>query len=263
MAFSLSATFVALIYANQRNSLLNQLNLTFSEKQKSFAQKEAELRNEIDSLKSKLASLDSIKVEVPRPAIKTEVVKSALVAEVEKLSRPEWKARVSLRKVEERLALTADERTQLEEKFQNGATLSSLSDVLGQERATKFFDEEEKARKSEEEENLKEKLFTLSRVLKLNSDQELQVAQILKSSREALSSSYVALKQEEERAMALHSEPNSGDELRAVYERYRLELDRINSKENSILTKEFRTILSEEQLNKFLEYQATEKTGLR
>ena len=97
----------------------------------------------------------------------------------------------------------------------------------------------------------------------LNSEQESQVAQVLKNSREILKESYKALKLQEESAMQLHSEPGSGDELRAVYEKYRIELEKINSQENLILSKQLKGILTEEQLNKLLEYQATQKVGLR
>jgi hypothetical protein len=263
LAFSLTVTFAALVYSNQRNSLLNHQSLILTKERAIFSQREKELKNEIDSLKSKLSSIKETKVEDSKLLVKTEAPKPIVVSQEEKLSRPEWEAKVSLRKVEERLALTADERAQLEERFKNGAKLSSLSEVVGKEKAERFFEEEENARKAEEEEVLKEKLFKLSRVLGLNSDQEIQVTQVLKSSREVLKNSYLALKQQEEKAIALHSEPNSGGELRAVYEKYRTDLEQINNRENSILTEEFRRILSEEQLNKFLEYQATEKTGLR
>jgi len=266
LIFFIAISILAISYCSQQNDRISDLNQVLDKQQKVYAQVESNLKNEIEYLKTALSHLEAAKFQLKNSSsvVAADVKTSSVsVPGTNKLSKPEWTAKLTLRKVEEHIALTPSERSDLEEKFRNGENLSALSDVVGEERAKKYFDEQENAQKVDEEDAIKEELFKLSRVLNLNSEQESQVSKVLKNSRDVLKESYVALRQQEERAMELHSEPSSGDELRAVYENYRVNLEKINSQENQILSEQLKGVLTEDQLNKLLEYQTTQKVVLK
>jgi hypothetical protein len=181
----------------------------------------------------------------------------------EPLTRPEWQAKYMLREVEQHLALTASEKEELQDKFRNGSKLSDISKVVGVERAKQFLEASEASLEEEENEEIKDKQFKLSRVLNLTSEQESALNPVLKSIQIALRPSYSGLKEQAEHGMELHSQENSGPELRELYEKYRLDLENIRGQENQLLSEKLKNILTEDQFNKFLEYQATSKPDMR
>ncbi len=260
----LCALSVAFAYSEYRENL----NL-----KQEFQDTKARLEEEARILKAKLAEPDrkipepeviGVPAEKPRAeptaAPSVNSASSTVVSTVvSTLPKNEWRAGYLLRQIEEHLALSPDETEELRNKFKSGGGLAELAGVVGPERAQKFQAKQEERAREEEEEEAKDKVFRLSRELALTNEQERRVEEVVRTVRKTLQPVYENLKVQSNRAMELHTAPEGGDELRALYESYRVNLDSARDQENRLLNKELVGTLSDDQLNKLIELQAKER----
>ena len=248
---------------------------------KNKARKEVvELSTQVTSLETELGALrtkieensrakisENIHQQAPKTEAVVQVRSETNVSPQEKnLTKPEWRSKYLLRQVQEHLALSDGEQKQLTEKFSSGGTLADLSSVVGKERAEVFEQADEAQRREEEENEISDQLFKISREIGLTKEQEDKVRSALEETKTVLKAQYETLRIESNRAMELHSSdlPDAEDraELRSLYERYKTDLDTTREQENQLFNNKLTQVLSDEQLNKLLEMEAKQRSGL-
>jgi len=179
--------------------------------------------------------------------------------ESSKAERSEWRSQFLMRQVLRHLALSAEESTKLAESLKTDPTLNKLATILGDHRAQEFEQKRERASTVAEEEEIQEELFRLSRKLKLAPEQERQVESALRLVRGTLKKNYELIQTQSNQAMALHSVPTEGAELRGLYDKIRTLTRETKEKEKALMLEELQGVLDDSQLNTFL---AEEVRGL-
>jgi hypothetical protein len=220
----------------------------------------ASLKREIETLRSQRAK--SAEVESLRPpqtgTVKIPPVRNPTQSDGAKSQTPDkstWRARYLLGQVERHISLSAEERVRLTEEFKQGESLAVLEPILGPERAKEFESRREIASSEDEEEELQNELFRLSRKLKLSAEQERRLDNSLRAVRVSLKPSFDLIKTQGEQAMSLHSSsaPEDGAQLRGLYDEMQKQITKTKAQERKLLLEELSGVLSDEQLNLFLE----------
>jgi hypothetical protein len=137
------------------------------------------------------------------------------------------------------------------------ALKSIVADVLGADRAEKFFSDLNLRETQKAEEQLDLEVFTLSRRLSLSPLQEEQLRQALAEANKRSAPLTRELASRMEQAMALHfdGDPERA-ELRTQYEQIRELKESVKQEKNSVVKENLKDQLSDEQLNKLIELQS-------
>lgn len=240
------------------------------------------LQNQVKTLTERVRLLESEREELLRRESenKTSPLATIPVAETTpapeprlKESRPQdlsaqsaqfW-AKNRLHGIEEFFALNAEERERvkqgLETEYQKADRNldRALKDLLGEKKYDEFSKLRREREQADEKEDLESEVFTLSRKLSLTPAEEQVVSAALVSVNSDLAALRRQIHDVSADAVALHAAP--GDNRPALQESYK-ELSRIAREEaaqrKELVVSKLRGKLSDDQLNRLLEYQASQ-----
>jgi hypothetical protein len=190
------------------------------------------------------------KIETPQTSLSLNAV--------EPQKRSTWRAERAVNSIARYIALGNDQRVSLLERFEQEGAMTNerrheiLGEMLGEEAASEYEARREAEWENERREELEQEVFTLSRQLNLNQEQEAQVRRVLSETAEQLKPQFLALRRKSEEAIALHDE-GDGAKLRESYREMRALMESFYGARRELLSEALRGMLSDEQMNFFLE----------
>lgn len=205
------------------------------------------------------------------PATPTEPIPIPLgdgaVMQTDMTRAANWKAQMYVSEVERLVALTPEQKKALGDRYRQEFALSSrnprelyrelLQETLGDEVAAQYERAEAEEERTRHEDQITEEVFSMSRKLTLNAEQEKSVREALQAVNDQLKPLDRQLQSAMQEAMSNHSGAQTDKErLRASYDQVKELLMQKQAAKNEALNARLKEVLTEDQYNALLAQQA-------
>lgn len=268
---AVAAVLFALLFqaANARISVLEK---ELAEERADATQLAPDVRDS-DSLETPTdMAVGTANVVTAVPVTPTEPVPIALgdgaVLQSDMTRAANWKAQMYVSEVERLVALTPEQKKILADRYRLAFGLSNrnpremyrelLQETLGDEVAAQYERAEAQEEQTRHEDQITEEVFSMSRKLALNSEQEKSVREALQAVTDQLKPLDRQLQSAMQEAMSNHSGAQTDKErLRGTYDQVKALLMQKQTAKNEALNARLKEVLTEDQYNALLAQQAS------
>jgi hypothetical protein len=192
---------------------------------------------------------------------------TATITEGQQKTKIKFRNQQFLRQIEQHLAIPQTEHDELLKSLSAEAVSTEeeraevLINVLGEERTAEYERLRAESQAKQETEELETKLFSLSRKLKLNPEQERFARETLIKMQTQFKPRYQTLQDYTEQAMIAHDAPatdgaDNREQLRTLFNQMKQYMEQLKSSENEFLNEKLKETLTDEQLNQLAQLQA-------